>query len=193
MRPLLLGVLDDRSRLTCHVQWYLEETAECLVHGLCQVFQGGGDLLEATERVVAFVVGAVTRVLVELARRRSRRGEIVDHGQTSDHPLVVRARLRPAVAPGLLGVLFDGGLVVHRRVVDRRVRAAAVVDAVEEARWPDRALPGAHEVHAVRPEVRGLVQYPRQGRQETGIRFPWAQVHVRVAQTGDPRPRGHRI
>lgn len=37
--PLLLGVLDDRSRLACHVQWYLEETAECLVHGLCQAFQ----------------------------------------------------------------------------------------------------------------------------------------------------------
>lgn len=34
--PLLLGVLDDRSRLCCHAQWYLFETAECLVHGLCQ-------------------------------------------------------------------------------------------------------------------------------------------------------------
>jgi len=34
--PLLLGVLDDRSRLCCHAQWYLSETAECLVHGLCQ-------------------------------------------------------------------------------------------------------------------------------------------------------------
>jgi putative transposase len=37
--PLLLGVLDDCSRLACHVQWYLEETAENLVHGLCQAFQ----------------------------------------------------------------------------------------------------------------------------------------------------------
>lgn len=34
--PLLLGLLDDRSRLCCHAQWYLFETAECLVHGLCQ-------------------------------------------------------------------------------------------------------------------------------------------------------------
>jgi putative transposase len=34
--PLLFGVLDDRSRLCCHAQWYLFETAECLVHGLCQ-------------------------------------------------------------------------------------------------------------------------------------------------------------
>lgn len=34
--PLLLGVLDDRSRLCCHTQWYLAETAEYLVHGLMQ-------------------------------------------------------------------------------------------------------------------------------------------------------------
>lgn len=37
--PLALGVLDDRSRLACHVQWYLAETAENLVHGLSQAFQ----------------------------------------------------------------------------------------------------------------------------------------------------------
>jgi len=34
--PILLGVLDDHSRLCCHVQWYLHETAENLVHGLMQ-------------------------------------------------------------------------------------------------------------------------------------------------------------
>jgi len=38
-KPILLGILDDRSRLACHVQWYLEETAEMLVHGLSQAFQ----------------------------------------------------------------------------------------------------------------------------------------------------------
>jgi putative transposase len=40
--PMLLGVLDDHSRLGCHVQWYLDETAESLVHGLCQAFQKRG-------------------------------------------------------------------------------------------------------------------------------------------------------
>ena len=34
--PLLLGVLDDRSRLCCHLQWYLSEGAEELCHGLAQ-------------------------------------------------------------------------------------------------------------------------------------------------------------
>ena len=37
--PHLFGVLDDRSRLTCHLQWYLDETAESLVHGLSQAIQ----------------------------------------------------------------------------------------------------------------------------------------------------------
>jgi len=36
--PLLLGILDDHSRLCCHAQWYLNETAEALVHGLSQAF-----------------------------------------------------------------------------------------------------------------------------------------------------------
>lgn len=34
--PLLFGVLDDRSRLCCHLQWYLSEGAEELCHGLAQ-------------------------------------------------------------------------------------------------------------------------------------------------------------
>lgn len=36
--PILLGILDDRSRLCCHLQWYLHETVENLVHGLLQAF-----------------------------------------------------------------------------------------------------------------------------------------------------------
>jgi transposase InsO family protein len=34
--PILLGILDDRSRLGCHAQWYLDETSDALVHGLSQ-------------------------------------------------------------------------------------------------------------------------------------------------------------
>ena len=37
--PILLGILDDRSRLCCHAQWYLAEGAEELCHGLSQGFQ----------------------------------------------------------------------------------------------------------------------------------------------------------
>ena len=42
VKPMLLGVIDDRSRLICHLQWYLDETAESLIHGLSQAFMKRG-------------------------------------------------------------------------------------------------------------------------------------------------------
>lgn len=41
-RPIALGILDDHSRLCCHLQWYLSETAEDLVHGFAQAIQKRG-------------------------------------------------------------------------------------------------------------------------------------------------------
>jgi transposase InsO family protein len=66
--PLLLGVLDDRSRLACHVQWYVgEATAEHLVHGLAQAFQKRG-LPRAlmTDNGAAMLAGEVTQGLTRL-------------------------------------------------------------------------------------------------------------------------------
>ena len=40
--PMLLGVLDDHSRLCCHLQWYLDETADALIHGLCHAIAKRG-------------------------------------------------------------------------------------------------------------------------------------------------------
>lgn len=42
VKPMLLGVIDDRSRLVCHLQWYLDEAAQSLVHGLAQAFMKRG-------------------------------------------------------------------------------------------------------------------------------------------------------
>jgi transposase InsO family protein len=39
VKPMLLGVIDDHSRLCCHLQWYLDEQAETLVHGVSQAIQ----------------------------------------------------------------------------------------------------------------------------------------------------------
>lgn len=36
--PKALCILDDHSRLCCHIQWYLYETTELLIHGLTQAF-----------------------------------------------------------------------------------------------------------------------------------------------------------
>ena len=41
-KPNVLCILDDRSRLCCHIQWYLNETAETLFHGLTQAFYKRG-------------------------------------------------------------------------------------------------------------------------------------------------------
>ena len=40
--PHVLGVIDNRSRLACHLQWYLDEGAEELTHALGQALQKRG-------------------------------------------------------------------------------------------------------------------------------------------------------
>jgi len=40
--PKALCILDDHSRLCCHIQWYLNETADVLIHGLSQAFYKRG-------------------------------------------------------------------------------------------------------------------------------------------------------
>jgi transposase InsO family protein len=41
--PILIGVLDDRSRLVCHLQWYLgEECGQIMAHALSQAFMKRG-------------------------------------------------------------------------------------------------------------------------------------------------------
>jgi putative transposase len=42
VKPLLFGCIDDRSRLVCHLQWYLDESAQTLAHGLSQAFMKRG-------------------------------------------------------------------------------------------------------------------------------------------------------
>lgn len=40
--PKALAILDDKSRLCCHIQWYLSEDAETLFHGSSQAFHKRG-------------------------------------------------------------------------------------------------------------------------------------------------------
>jgi putative transposase len=67
LRPIALGILDDHSRLCCHVQWYLSETAFDLVHGLSQAIQKRG-LPRAllTDNGPAMVADEVTEGLLRL-------------------------------------------------------------------------------------------------------------------------------
>ena len=67
LTPILLGMLDDRSRLVCHAQWYLDETVESLVHGFCQALQKRG-LPRAlmSDNGAAMVAGEFTEGLARL-------------------------------------------------------------------------------------------------------------------------------
>jgi transposase InsO family protein len=69
-RPIALAICDDRSRLCCHLQFYLAETAECLVHGLIQAFMKRG-LPRAlmTDNGAAMLAEETTRGLQRLGIR----------------------------------------------------------------------------------------------------------------------------
>jgi len=67
VRPLLLAIMDDHSRLVCHLQWYYTEDTECLVHGFCQALQKRAlprSLL--SDNGSAMISGEFTRGLLEL-------------------------------------------------------------------------------------------------------------------------------
>jgi transposase InsO family protein len=68
LTPHLLGVLDDRSRLACHLQWYLTESAETLVHGLSQaIMKRGRPRALLTDNGSAMLAAETTEGLLELS------------------------------------------------------------------------------------------------------------------------------
>ena len=65
--PKVLCILDDRSRLCCHIQWYLDETADTLIHGLCQAFvKRGLPRSLMTDNGAAMVSGETENGLLKL-------------------------------------------------------------------------------------------------------------------------------
>lgn len=72
-KPVLLAVLDDRSRLICHAQWYLAPSAEALIHGLCQaILKRGLPRALYTDNGGAMVAEETTEGLLRL-------GIVYDH------------------------------------------------------------------------------------------------------------------
>jgi transposase InsO family protein len=66
--PILLAILDDRSRLICHAQWYLDETAESLIHGLTQAFlKRGLSRALLTDNGAAMIATETTEGLTRLS------------------------------------------------------------------------------------------------------------------------------
>jgi transposase InsO family protein len=65
--PRLPGILDDRSRLLCHVQWYFDATAENLIHGLAQaIAKRGLPRALLTDNGAAMIAGETTEGLARL-------------------------------------------------------------------------------------------------------------------------------
>lgn len=74
VKPLLLAIMDDHSRLICHLQWYYSEDTETLVHGFCQALQKRSlprSLM--TDNGSAMISDEFTRGLLELG---------IDHKKT---------------------------------------------------------------------------------------------------------------
>ena len=73
VRPIILGVLDDHSRLACHMQWYLSETAEDLVHGLSQaILKRGLPRALLTDNGAAMIAEEVQQGLLRLGITHER-------------------------------------------------------------------------------------------------------------------------
>ncbi len=67
LTPILFGVIDDRSRLACHLQWYLAENAENIAHGLSQAMQKRGLPRAAmSDNVGAMTAAEISEGLVRL-------------------------------------------------------------------------------------------------------------------------------
>jgi len=77
--PWLFGCIDDRSRLICHLQWYLVESTETAVHGLTQAILKRG----LPRAIMSDNGGAETSA--EMVEGLERLG-IVHHTTLSNHP-----------------------------------------------------------------------------------------------------------
>ena len=98
--PILFGVVDDRSRLAGHLQWYLAETAEVIAHGLSQAFQKRGLPRSAlSDNGAAMTATEITQGLARLGIRhhpygRATRASVPASrlpGNDADKPLLGHA------------------------------------------------------------------------------------------------------
>lgn len=71
--PIALCILDDYSRLCCHIQWFLNETAEVLLHGLVQAFHKRGiPRALMTDNGSAMVAGETKNGLISLGVKHEK-------------------------------------------------------------------------------------------------------------------------
>ena len=138
--PILFGVLDDRSRLACHLQWYMADTAEVIAHGLAQAFQKRGLPRAALSDNGSAMTAA------EISEGLARLG-ILHHTTLPYSPYLGPAVTRPCPDSAALRLAFtrgairtqkksDGSIVIagRRFEVPNRYRHLARIE-VRYAEW----------------------------------------------------------
>lgn len=197
--PILLGFLDDHSRLGCHLQWYLAETAEVFVHGLCQAFMKRGlprSLM--TDNGAAMTAGEVEEGLHRLG---------VVHAKTMAYSPYQNGKCEVwwAAVEGRLMAMLEGVEALtletlnhatiawlerdyHRRM--HRELATTPVKRVLESDDASRPCPGAEELRAAfRITVKRTLRRSDATVTVEGVRYqvpkPWRhlrELSLRVAR-----------
>src|SRR5262249_27973612 len=199
LRPIALGILDDHSRLCCHVQWYTSETAEDLVHGLSQAIQTRR-LRRAllTDNGPAMVADEVTEGLLRLGilHERTLPDSPYQNGKQESFWGTLEGRLMTmleGVGQLTLAVLNDATQawieIEYNRAVHREIAAAPVE---RFARSPDvlRTSPSSESPRdAFRLETRRIQRQSDGTISLEGVRFEiparyrhFREVSVRYAR-----------
>jgi len=129
---VLLGLLDDHSRVCCHAQWYVgDEDTESFVHGLCQGFQKRGlprALLSdsvARHRIAVLCPSALCgrfrpdrgKTARDLQNRPHNLGSQSESSQPSRDASVRHGGLRAKPAASVGGAHFSMAAALVRRLI----------------------------------------------------------------------------
>jgi len=144
-RPIALGILDDHSRLCCHVQWYLSETAFDLVHGLSQAIQKRG-LPRAllTDNGSAMVAEEVTEGLLRLG---------IVHERTLPYSPYQNGKQESfwGTLEGRLMTMLDGAAELTLDFLNQATQAWVEIDYNQAVHRETKSSPAARFVQA--PDV----------------------------------------
>ena len=197
--PILLSILDDHSRLGCHLQWYLAETAEVFVHGITQAFMKRGlprSLL--TDNGAAMTAGEVREGLHRLGILHSttRVRSPYQNGKQEVLFAQVEGRLMAmldGVEPLTLKSLNDATIAWLEREYHRRVHREIGTTPLKRLLASDDASRPCPDSGLLRAAFRITVTRQVRGSDGTvtveGIRYqvpaPWRHLqalHLRVAR-----------
>ena len=193
--PILFGVIDDHSRLGCHLQWYLEETSEAFTHGLCQAFMKRGlPRLLMSDNGSPMIAGEVDAGLFRLGIRHVRTFANSPHQNGKMEVLWasvegrLMAMLEGLEEPLTLQKLNDTTIAWLEHDYHRRVHRELGVTPLERLKRSDNAARDCPDSAALRSAFRIAVKRTIRRSDGTlsldGVRFqvPKSWRHLREAR-----------